>query len=291
TAGEIPSPRFGHASAMVSNVLIIWGGDTKTDPLSNPAEKRDDGLYLLNLVSKEWTRVRVYGPSPTGRYGHVVTMVRTKFFVFGGQIDGEFLNDLWSFDLNTRKTQVQWQLCQPTSTERPAQRMGHVGVTYRDRIIVFGGTDGQYHYNDTWAYDINTRKWTELQCIGSIPSPREGHAAAAVDNVIYIFGGRGVDGQDLGDLVALKVSNQRWYKFPDMGPTPSARSGHAMASMGSRVFVLGGDDHGIIHVLDTSMSHHHSVSLNNLYTLFLQNTSGTLTLTKHPPTQMEARSP
>ena len=52
--------------------------------------------------------------------------------------------------------------------------------------------------------------------------------------------------------------------FQKMGPAPSPRSGHAMASMGSRVFVLGGlggeslnpqkpDDPSIIHVLDTSM--------------------------------------
>ncbi|KAH7885957.1 hypothetical protein F5I97DRAFT_1808782 [Phlebopus sp. FC_14] len=259
TAGEVPSPRVGHASALVSSVLIVWGGDTKTDPITNPADKQDDGLYLLNLVSKEWTRVSMYGPSPAGRYGHAVAMVGTKFFVFGGQVDGEFLHDLWSFDLNTLRTQTQWELCQPTSSERPAQRTGHICVTFGDRIIVFGGTDGQYHYNDTWAYDVNTRKWTELQCIGFIPSPREGHAAAVVDDVIYIFGGRGVDGKDLGDLAAFKMSNQRWYMFQNMGPAPSGRSGHAMASMGSRVFVLGGesftptkgDDHGIIHVLDT----------------------------------------
>jgi hypothetical protein len=49
TAGEIPSPRVGHASALVSNVLIVWGGDTKTDPKSKPTDMQDDGLYLLNL--------------------------------------------------------------------------------------------------------------------------------------------------------------------------------------------------------------------------------------------------
>jgi hypothetical protein len=48
-----------------------------------------------------------------------------------------------------------------------------------------------------------------------------------------------------------------------MGPAPSPRSGHAMASAGSRVFVLGGtggestdfakkEDHALIHVLNTS---------------------------------------
>lgn len=259
TGGETPSPRVGHASAIVSSVLIVWGGDTKTDPLSDQSEKQDDGLYLLNLVSREWTRVSMHGPAPAGRYGHAVTMVGTKFFVFGGQVDGEFLNDLWSFDLNTLRTQTAWELCQPVGAARPAHRTGHACVTYQDRIIVFGGTDGQYHYNDTWSYDTNTKTWSELQCIGFIPSPREGHAAAVVDDVIYIFGGRGVDGKDLGDLAAFKMSNQRWYMFQNMGPAPSGRSGHAMASMGTRVFVLGGesftptkgDDHGIINVLDT----------------------------------------
>jgi hypothetical protein len=48
--------------------------------------------------------------------------------------------------------------------------------------------------------------------------------------------------------------------FQNMGPAPSGRSGHAMASMGTRVFVLGGEsftpakqeDYGTVHVLDTS---------------------------------------
>ena len=49
--------------------------------------------------------------------------------------------------------------------------------------------------------------------------------------------------------------------FQNMGPSPSGRSGHAMASNGARVFVLGGessagaqaDEAALIHVLDTSM--------------------------------------
>lgn len=52
TAGEPPSPRVGHACALVSQVLIVWGGDTKMDGGVQPRraqEKLDDALYLLNI--------------------------------------------------------------------------------------------------------------------------------------------------------------------------------------------------------------------------------------------------
>lgn len=50
--------------------------------------------------------------------------------------------------------------------------------------------------------------------------------------------------------------------FQNMGPSPSGRSGHAMASIGTKIFVLGGesfspakgDDPSITHLLDTSVS-------------------------------------
>ena len=44
TKSEGPGPRVGHASLLVGNAFIVFGGDTKqeeTDPL-------DDTLYLLN---------------------------------------------------------------------------------------------------------------------------------------------------------------------------------------------------------------------------------------------------
>ncbi|KAE9404363.1 galactose oxidase [Gymnopus androsaceus JB14] len=206
----------------------------------------------------------------------------SKFIVFGGQVDGEFLNDLWSFDINSLRFRPrwelmepisfddlwsfdflrrQWKLMEPTSSERPAQRMGHVCINHGDRIIIFGGTDAQHHYNDTWSFDLTTGKWSELACIGYIPAPREGHAAALVDDVMYVFGGRGVDGKDLNDLAAFKLSNQRWYRLQNMAPAPSGRSGHAMASFGARVFVLGGESFtpaepekvNYVHILDTKL--------------------------------------
>jgi N-acetylneuraminic acid mutarotase len=74
----------------------------------------------------------------------------------------------------------------------------------------FGGISDQHHryrYNDTWSFDISTRKWTELQCTGSIPSPRAGQAAVLVNGVVYVFGGH--SGKDfLDDLYALQLSSE-----------------------------------------------------------------------------------
>lgn len=126
----------------------------------------------------------------------------------------------------------------------------------------FGGTDGRYHYNDTWAFDLATKSWSELPCTGYIPCPREGHAAALVDDIMYIFGGRGVDGANIGQLAAFKISTRRWFMFQNMGLEPSPRSGHGMAAVGSKVYVLGGvceDGVGgnkqganFVHILETS---------------------------------------
>ena len=71
----------------------------------------------------------------------------------------------------------------------------------------FGGSDHEHHYNDTWSFDISTRKWTELQCTGSIPSSRSNHAAVLVDDVMYVFGGFGSETY-LDDLYALQLSSE-----------------------------------------------------------------------------------
>jgi N-acetylneuraminic acid mutarotase len=72
----------------------------------------------------------------------------------------------------------------------------------------FGGTGNRHDYNDTWSFDILTRKWTELQCTGSIPSPRAGHAAVLIDDIMYVFGGLASDGTYRGDLTALNLSSK-----------------------------------------------------------------------------------
>ncbi|KAK8202245.1 Negative regulator of mitotic exit [Zalaria obscura] len=245
TTSEGPGPRVGHASLLVGNAFIVFGGDTKTEE----SDMLDDTLYLLNTSTKQWSRAAPAGPRPPGRYGHSLNILGSKIYIFGGQVEGFFFNDLVAFDLNAlQQASNRWEILiqntidgGPPHGQIPPARTNHSMVTWNDKLYLFGGTDGVQWFNDVWSYDPRTNSWTQLECIGYIPAAREGHASALVGDVMYIFGGRTEEGNDLGDLAAFRISSRRWYTFQNMGPSPSPRSGHSMTTFGKHIVVLGGE--------------------------------------------------
>ncbi|KAI1424548.1 hypothetical protein F5Y12DRAFT_751383 [Xylaria sp. FL1777] len=265
TTAEAPGPRVGHSSLLVGNAFIVYGGDTKIDE----TDVLDETLYLLNTSTRQWSRALPAGPRPSGRYGHSLNIVGSKIYIFGGQVEGYFMNDLSAFDLNQLQIpNNQWEILiknsenGATSTGKvPPARTNHSMITYNDKMYLFGGTNGFQWFNDVWCYDPPANKWSQLDCIGYIPSPREGHSAALIEDVMYIFGGRTEEGADLGDLAAFRISSRRWYTFQNMGPTPSPRSGHSMTAVGKSIVVVGGEpssatnqvnDLSLVYVLDTT---------------------------------------
>ncbi|CAG8551116.1 19010_t:CDS:10 [Rhizophagus irregularis] len=275
SSGAIPKPRCLHTQVNVGANLFVFGGK-----LDNSNEKLDNDIYILDTDAKDmkfvWSKPSMSGSLPDGRYGHTSTLIGTTVYIFGGQDYMNHLNDLISFDIKNFKLQKKknkfklslgkghnnvlpsWSFIIPNNSP-PPPRSGHVSCVYENKIYIFGGSDGDTYYNDTWCYDIQENVWTELSCIGYIPTPREYHGATIVNDVMYIFGGRVKEGYELGDLCAFRISNLRWYKFPNLGPSPSPRFGLTMTLSQDKVYIFGGDsfhtrpdEDGTIHILDTS---------------------------------------
>ncbi|KAJ5386179.1 hypothetical protein N7509_008720 [Penicillium cosmopolitanum] len=256
---------IGHASLLVGNAFIVFGGDTKI----NETDALDDTLYLLNTSSRQWSRAIPPGTRPSGRYGHTLNILGSKLYVFGGQVEGFFFNDLIAFDLNQLQNPAnKWEVLVANSHEGgppegqiPPARTNHSLVSYNDKLYLFGGTNGVKWFNDVWTFDPRAGAWTEMDCVGFIPTPREGHASALVNDVMYVFGGRTDEGVDLGDLSAFRISTRRWYSFQNMGPAPSPRSGHSMTAFGKQIIVMAGEpssaprdaaELSMAYILDTS---------------------------------------
>jgi hypothetical protein len=55
------------------------------------------------LATSQWYKPPIQGNPNVGRFGHSAAVIGSKMYIFGGQSDGYYLNDLVTFDLQTRK--------------------------------------------------------------------------------------------------------------------------------------------------------------------------------------------
>ncbi|KAF8951566.1 Negative regulator of mitotic exit [Haplosporangium bisporale] len=180
-------------------------------------------------------------------------------YIFGGQFNGYYFNDVCSFDMKSLNTaNPKWNRLEPAS-ELPPARAGHCAAAYDGKFYIFGGADEQFFYNDIWCYDPQANKWEAVPAFGVLPTSRQGHAACVVDDTMYIYGGMNHEDQLLGDLSAFKFNERRWLTYPDTLESAPPRTEHAMCNVGDKIYILGGqlelnadDDAGSIYILDTT---------------------------------------
>lgn len=90
-------------------------------------------------ATRHWSRALPAGPRPSGRYGHSLNILGSKIYIFGGQVEGFFMNDLSAFDLNQlQMPNNRWEILQTgdSSAKTPAARTNHSMVTYNDKMYL-----------------------------------------------------------------------------------------------------------------------------------------------------------
>src|ERR1041385_2602796 len=117
----------------------------------------------------------------------------------------------------------------PGGLPRPGGALARrsAGVGYdpvRDRLLVFGGSDGTTTYNDLWALSLaGAPQWTFLGSGGALVPPREEHVTVydATHDRLVIFGGIDHEGHILSDGWAFPLAgSSAWSPLATRGPPP-----------------------------------------------------------------------
>jgi len=86
--------------------------------------------------------------------------------------------------------------------------------------------------------------WQEIKTFGKKPPKRLGHSQIAINNFIYIFGGRqGISMNELplNDLWKFDVLNSKWIEINQYDNiAPSKRSFHTMTAIKNFIYIYGG---------------------------------------------------
>lgn len=170
-----------------------------------------------DVVDRRWTNLApAHSPPPVIGGALAYDPVHDELVLFGGGGVAEAGPDqrvvgytgTWVYSFRDK----DWR--QLTLDKQPPPRMNARMVcdTKNQVLVVFGG-DAQSHYRaDTWLFDLNTRQWRQSQAEGG-PPPRAGHFTVYDPDTGWIIIGGGYDRQDLRDMWAYDVVQDRWRQL------------------------------------------------------------------------------
>jgi len=201
-----PLPRQGHVSVLHNNNVFIFGGRTDGE---NKQRKYLNDTWVYSLEDKAWTKIKHEGPALMERWNHTAVLYDNCMWVFGGQTDSGYTNELLKLDLETRK----WLKVESKGT--PSARHGHSCCVWQaaGQMVLFGGRDGYQpaHFaNDFWLFDFTTLVWSQVH-VANPPSGRYYHDICIAENTLYSFGGYFWDEKTrkehyFSDLYSLELS-------------------------------------------------------------------------------------
>ena len=128
-------------------------------------------------------------------------------------------------------TPAEWRALAASGPLPPARRDAVLAYdTRRERLLLFGGRDGERAFNDTWAFDLNTSTWTEIVPPAALrPTPRYSAVAGldALRERLVLVAGAGDGGAALNEVWTLNLAADVWQQQPISGDAPAARFGAA----------------------------------------------------------------
>ncbi len=221
------------------DVVILFGGVG-----GEGGDELFSDTWAYDYNTNTWTnKTPKHSPPARDAHGMVYDTQSERIIMFGGRNttkywdvkENDFSSDTWIYDYGTNT----WTNVTPAIRPQGRWFFDMVYDAKADRVILFGGYTNNYLKggidrgvkDDTWAFDFESKTWTELNTMNS-PSPRSYFSMAydskANRTILYggSFGAGGGDDWDdilLNDTWAFDYNTKAWTEM-----RPSSSPGRRM---------------------------------------------------------------
>ncbi|GAB4830863.1 hypothetical protein Ancab_004890 [Ancistrocladus abbreviatus] len=196
-AKDAPSPRLGHTSLLVGDLMFVIGG--RADPVNILND-----VWIFDTAKNEWKFVDCTGSAFAPRHRHAAAVLGSKIYIFGGLNNGTLHSSLLVLHVD----KLQWSEVHAHG-EWPCPRHSHSLIAHESKLYMFGGYDGEKALGDLYTFDVQECRWEKLKTSGKAPYPRFSHSMFVYKDCLGIIGGCPVR-QHCQELVFLDLRNYRW---------------------------------------------------------------------------------
>ena len=266
--------RVQHMTVKMNNCILFFGG---CKPYSSTYENINlciplNEIYMFNMDSEQWSKHVLPETANVPPYtvaACAVTIGRDVFMAGGAIYDLEenemldYTDALWK--LSKISGHFTWHRITFHSKKAiPAPMYRHQGWEYDNKMYTFGGmnmtqqcsfniygelmkveggspTIQSYLTNQLNCFDPIHQEWTNVQSIGTIPSPRCDVGCTQVKESVYVHGGTLPYRDVADDLYELNMPTLTWVKLAiDESVAPLKRAGHSLTATGNYEIILHG---------------------------------------------------
>lgn len=193
-----------------------------------PGDQPVPDVLRLDVAAGAWARV---SPLPRPLHHPNVGVVRGQLYVVGALEGAGFTatGEVFRYDPPTDTWTRRSSM--PNELRRGAAAVGVLG----DEIYLAGG----YRQGSTSQVSVYSPLLDAHRELTSLPESTEHVVGAVVDGRFFVIGGRRGDVHRVtGRVTVFDVASGSWS---ELAPLPTPRGGHAVAVLGRRLVVIGGE--------------------------------------------------
>eukprot|EP00002_Diphylleia_rotans_P031378 TRINITY_DN6515_c0_g2_i1.p1 TRINITY_DN6515_c0_g2~~TRINITY_DN6515_c0_g2_i1.p1 ORF type:complete len:2286 (+),score=369.33 TRINITY_DN6515_c0_g2_i1:114-6971(+) len=240
-----PSTKYAAASAVVESRVITIGGSSKDSQMSSDC-------WVWDAELRTWADSSIYYQPIQRRESAMTQISNNTVLIFGGKTEFPYpllLNDIWSFNIDTRKWTVISKATR--SSNAPIPRSLATIIAYNMSVYVWGGSSQDTVIDRSlWRFDLVRNVWESFFVPGNLPGnerpfSRYGIVVAREDRIAWLFGGwvdSTVSGRENYQALFRWDMHSNSVSSFSLQNCPTPRSGHQMGAYSGRVYVLGGAD-------------------------------------------------